>query len=72
MTKPKSPAKTPQQLALEHWDWLEPLILIQMKLTMRLFQDGFVHGYKHGREDTKHGVRTRTGKRQQRLDSPAT
>ena len=51
MTKPKTRPKTPQQLADEHWDWLETIIFIQMKLAMRLFKDGFVHGHKHGKEE---------------------
>ena len=48
MTKP---LKTPEQLAKEHWDWIEGVILTEMRLTMKLFMDGFVHGYKHGRKD---------------------
>lgn len=64
MTKPivHKPVKTPKQLADEHWDFLEGLILTEMRLTMKLFIDGFVHGYKHGMEG-KHGVRTRPTKK---------
>ena len=53
MTKPKPKPKTPQQLADEHWSLIESIIFTQMKLTMLLFKDGFVHGYKHGKEDDK-------------------
>ena len=56
MTRRKPVPKTPEQSAEEHWRWLEMIIFTQMKLTMRLFQDGFVHGYKHGKEDTLHGI----------------
>ncbi len=55
MTKTK--LKTPQQLADEHWDWLEGVLLTQMRLTMKLFKDGMIHGYKHGRDDER--IRTR-------------
>ena len=60
MTKPQ---KTPEQLAQEHWMWLEMVLLTQMKLTMRLFIDGMVHGYGHGKEDTLAGLRTKSGKK---------
>lgn len=61
MTKPKQ-AKTPEQLANEHWNFLEGLILENMRLTMRLFIEGFKHGYKHGKEDTENGVRPKQRK----------
>ncbi len=61
MTKPIR--KSPTQLADEHWIWLEGIIFTQMKLTMRLFKDGFVHGYKHRDKEIRDGVRTRTGKK---------
>lgn len=67
MTKRKVQAKTPQQLADEHWDWIEGIILTQMRLTMRLFKDGFIHGYKHGdgrnKEIVHEGIRTITIKK---------
>lgn len=49
ITKPRR--KTPQQLADEHWEWIEGIIFTQMKLTMKLFKDGMIHGYKHGHDD---------------------
>jgi len=41
MTKPN---KTPQQLADEHWNWLETIL-------RKIFKDAFIHGYKHGRKN---------------------
>ena len=49
MPRRKVPPKTPQQMADEHWDFIEGIILLQMRLTMKLFKDGFVHGHKHGK-----------------------
>ena len=59
MTRPLKPAR---QQALEHWAWIEVLILTQMKLTMQLFIDGYIHGHKHGKEE-KHGVRRKPAKK---------
>ena len=59
MTKPQ---KTPRQLAEEHWDQLEPILFTQMKLTMRLFIDGFIEGHNHGKE-SQSGGRTITPKK---------
>ena len=53
------PLKTPEQLAKEHWDWIEGVILTEMRLTMRLFMDGFVHGHRHGKEDANDKHRKR-------------
>ena len=36
--------KTPEELAEEHWEWLQ-------RLLERVYKDAFIHGYKHGRED---------------------
>jgi len=55
MTKPKQAPKTPQQLANEHWEWIEGLVFTQMKLTMKLFMDGFVHGYEHRDKEIRNG-----------------
>ena len=43
MTKPK---KTPEQLAKEHWEWLESIL-------QKTFKDAFVHGYNHGQRGKK-------------------
>ena len=53
MTPRKPPPKTPSQLADEHWDWIEGIIFTQMKLAMKLFKDGLVHGYKHRDKEIK-------------------
>ncbi len=58
MTKPK---KTPRQLAEEHWMWLEGIMLESMRMHKRLFEDAFIHGYKHGKGDN--GVRTKPSKK---------
>jgi len=50
MTKPKPKKKSPIQLADEHWDWLEGILLEEMRMKMRLFKDAIIHGYKHGKE----------------------
>ena len=36
----------PQQLADEHWKFLERWLEM-------IFKDGFLHGYKHGHEEAK-------------------
>jgi hypothetical protein len=36
--------KEPQELAEEHWKFLE-------KWLHQIFVDGFIHGYKHGKEE---------------------
>ena len=36
--------KQAEELAEEHWKWLETLL-------HKLFVDAMVHGYKHGKED---------------------
>ena len=52
MTKPKQ--KQARELAEEHWNYLETVILQQLQVTRKLFIDGFIHGYKHGKEASKH------------------
>ena len=44
------PNKTPEQLAEEHWNWLEGILLEEMRMKMKLYKDAFVHGYKHGQD----------------------
>ena len=53
MTKRKSRPKTPEQLADEHWMWIEGVVLECMRLTMKLSKDFMIHGYKHGKEDER-------------------
>ncbi|KKN75194.1 hypothetical protein LCGC14_0383530 [marine sediment metagenome] len=59
---PKLPKKTPRQLAEEHWMWIEGMLLEEMRMKMKLFQEGFIHGYKHGKEEQS-GVCTRQRKK---------
>lgn len=40
MTKPKI---TAEQLAQEHWVWLETVL-------RKMYTNAFVHGYKHGKD----------------------
>ncbi len=65
MTRPK---KTLQQLADEHWNFLEGIFLEEMRMKMRLFKEAFMHGYGHG-ERRKHEVCTKTTKKRKRVDS---
>lgn len=44
--------KTPEELASEHWDWLQTVILQQVGFAGKMYRDAFVHGYKHGKEDS--------------------
>ena len=59
MTPRKEQPKTPKQLADEHWVFIEGLILTELKLTMRLFTEGFIHGFKHGKESKDGKVQTK-------------
>jgi len=40
-----------KRLADEHWAWLETVLKQQLEVTGKLFEDSFVHGYKHGQYD---------------------
>ncbi len=66
MTPPKEkPEARALRLATEHWNWLEGILLEEMRMKMRLFNDAFTHGYRHGRKDEKEesGVRTKPTKK---------
>lgn len=47
MTNPK---KTAEQLAEEHWAWLESVLYQEKQLEKKLYISGFIHGFKHGKE----------------------
>jgi len=47
MTEPK----TAQQLAEEHWNFVEGILLESMRTTMLLAKEFMIHGYKHGQDD---------------------
>ena len=47
MTEPK---KTARQLAEDHWDWIEAVLAKRQEETKHMFIEGFVHGFKHGKE----------------------
>jgi hypothetical protein len=53
--KPKKEERG-KELAEEHWTWIKSLLNIkeqhQQTLNKKLFIDGFIHGYKHARQDT--------------------
>ena len=57
MTKPKMLPPTPQQLADEHWSFLESILLEAVRMEMMLYKSAFLHGYKHGKES--HAIRNR-------------
>ena len=45
--------KSPMELAEDHWAWIEALMEKRQAETKYMFLEGFVHGYKHGKEDRK-------------------
>ena len=51
MAKLKPLPPTPQQLADEHWEFIEKLVLEQLRFTMLLYKQAIIHGYKHGKEN---------------------
>ena len=53
MTEPK---KTPQQIAIEHWEWAESILFQQRQMEKKLYIGAFVHGFKHGKEDNKRWI----------------
>ena len=40
----------PHQLANEHWAWIEQVLANRQTETKHMFIEGFLHGYKHGKE----------------------
>ena len=46
--------KTPEQLAVEHWEWLEPVLELthteNRDLIQYLFTTAMIHGFGHGYE----------------------
>ncbi len=57
LTKPK---KTLEQLAMESWLDIEPILLEDMKMKMILYQVGYANGYRKRGEDI---VCTKSGKK---------
>lgn len=43
--------KTPEQLAEEHWTWLESLLVLIFAVIRYLYKTAFIHGMKHGEEN---------------------
>ncbi len=39
--------------AEEHWDYIESILLEEMRMKRKLFIDGFIHGCKHGSDETR-------------------
>lgn len=63
MTKRKeSPEARAHRLAAEHWNWLEGILLEEMRMKMRLFNDALAHGYMH-RVKEEDGVCTKPHKK---------
>ncbi len=48
-----------RHLAEEHWEYTEQIILHQLELTHRLYVEAMIHGYKHGKEDSKSNEKQR-------------
>ena len=42
--------ESPEVLAKAHWAWLREILEQQLEVTGKLFQDAFIHGWKHGNE----------------------
>ena len=51
----------PIQLADEHWNFIEGVLLEHTRLTMKLYKDAMVHGYKHGWRDCEAQHQTAIG-----------
>ena len=43
--------KKPKQLAEEHWAWIESVLADRQQETKHMFIEGFIHGFKHGKEE---------------------
>ena len=69
MTKRKEQPKTPKQLADEHWDWQEGILLEEMRMKMMLFKGAFEHGFKHGKERKDGKVQKRSCSNPKKRDS---
>ncbi len=41
-----------RELAKEHWEWLESILVQQLEIQHKLFVDAFVHGAKHERKSS--------------------
>lgn len=44
--------KTPLELAQEHWTWLQSILDKQREMERKITIDFFIHGYKHGKEES--------------------
>ena len=50
--------KTPEELADEHWEWLNGLLesmgnFRELRALQYVYKTSFIHGYKHGEESFK-------------------
>ncbi len=43
--------KKVEELADKHWEFVEGLIMILIKMGKYLFKKAIIHGYKHGQKD---------------------
>ena len=46
----KEEAELVQELAEQHWAWIEGVLADRQQETKHMFIEGFKHGYKHGKE----------------------
>lgn len=42
-----------RQQAEEHWEWIEQVLKNRETETRHMFIEGFIHGYKHGKEEVE-------------------
>jgi len=50
MTKPK---KTPRQVAEEHWEYTEHILVKMVGMMHYFYIEAMIHGYKHGKDSKK-------------------
>ena len=50
--------KTDRDVAREHWEYTNNVVLIMLQLTKYLYNEAMVHGMKHGRDEMTDLVKT--------------
>lgn len=45
-----------RNLADEHWEWIEQVLSHGLIVTKFMFIEGFIHGFKHGKEVKGEGL----------------
>ena len=42
-----------RKIGEEHWNWIEQVLANRQNETKHMFIEGFVHGFKHGKDSLK-------------------